>query len=97
MIEKEEKEEKRVKVEEADNSVKKIGKYISYKDIKIGEGRSPRKGNTCVVKYVGSLPNKHVFDQSGKKPFSFTIGVGEVIQGWDQGIMSMIFNVLYYP
>ena len=40
------------------------------------------------MKYTGSLPNKHVFDQSGSKPFVFTIGVGEVIRGWDEGIMS---------
>jgi len=31
-----------------------------------------------------------VFDQSGKKPFVFRIGVGEVIKGWDQGIMSKV-------
>ena len=54
----------------------------------VGKGRSPRKGAKCTVKYVGTLPNKQVFDKTGKKPFVFTIGVGEVIKGWDQGIMS---------
>lgn len=72
--------------------MKKIGQYISYKDITVGTGRSPVKGRKCSVKYVGSLPNKKVFDQSGKKPFVFTIGVGEVIKGWDQGIMSKCYS-----
>ena len=82
-------DEKRPKKEEATSEIKKIGKYISYKDVTIGNGKSPRKGCKCTVKYVGTLPNKHVFDQSGKKGFTFKIGVGEVIKGWDDGIMSM--------
>ena len=83
-------DEKRSKNEKpGGDSIKKIGQYITYKDIKIGEGKSPRKGSKCTVKYVGTLPNKHVFDQSGKKPFVFKIGVGEVIKGWDDGIMTM--------
>ena len=81
-------DEKRPKKEEATSEIKKIGKFISYKDITIGNGKSPRKGSKCTVKYVGTLPNKHVFDQSGKKGFTFKIGVGEVIKGWDDGIMS---------
>ena len=84
-------EAKKAKKEEAtEGQIKKIGDYITYKDIKIGEGRSPRKGSKCTVKYIGTLPNKKVFDQSGKKPFVFRIGVGEVIKGWDQGIMSKV-------
>ena len=83
-------ESKKAKKEEStEGQIKKIGEYITYKDVKIGEGRSPKKGSKCTVKYVGTLPNKKVFDQSGKKPFTFKIGVGEVIKGWDQGIMCM--------
>ena len=85
-------DEKRPKKEEATSEIKKIGKFISYKDITIGNGKSPRKGSKCTVKYVGTLPNKHVFDQSGKKGFTFKIGVGEVIKGWDDGIMSKPSN-----
>ena len=83
-------EAKKAKKESTEGQIKKIGDYITYKDIKIGEGRSPRKGSKCTVKYIGTLPNKKVFDQSGKKPFVFRIGVGEVIKGWDQGIMSKV-------
>ena len=90
-IEKKEPEVKKVKAEEtSQGGIKKIGKYISYKDVTIGTGKSPRKGSKCFVKYIGTLPNKSVFDQSGKKPFVFTIGVGEVIKGWADGIMCMI-------
>lgn len=91
-------ESKKAKKEEStEGQIKKIGDYITYKDVKIGDGRSPKKGSKCTVKYVGTLPNKKVFDQSGKKPFTFKIGVGEVIKGWDQGIMCMdcILDSLY--
>lgn len=56
---------------------------------------SPKKGNTVTAHYTGWLD---VDGKSGKKfdssvdrgrPFSFTIGAGQVIQGWDQGIMAM--------
>lgn len=39
--------------------------------------------------YIGRLTNNKVFDQSGKKPFSFRLGMGQVIKGWDQGIQGM--------
>jgi len=59
------------------------------------EAPSPQKGNTVTAHYTGWLD---VDGKSGKKfdssvdrgrPFTFTIGAGQVIQGWDQGIMAM--------
>ena len=43
------------------------------------------------VKYSGTLTDGSVFDSSHKrnKPFSFTIGIGQVIRGWDEGVMTM--------
>lgn len=53
-----------------------------------GRGVMPEKGAVVEVHYTGSLTNDTVFDSSykRKKPFSFTLGKGQVIKGWDEGI-----------
>lgn len=64
---------------------------LQYIDIIEGEGASPTQGQTVVVHYTGTLTNGKVFDSSVERnqPFSFKIGVGQVIKGWDEGVMSM--------
>lgn len=64
---------------------------LKYTDEKIGEGDSPKSGKTVTVHYTGTLENGKKFDSSRDRnqPFSFTIGVGQVIQGWDEGVMTM--------
>ncbi len=56
-----------------------------------GKGRFPTKGQTVVVHYTGKLPDGKVFDSSRKtgKPFSFVLGAGQVIKGWDEGLAMM--------
>lgn len=68
---------------------------LSYEIAQEGNGRSPRRGERVVVHYTGWLdeqgkPGKK-FDSSvdRKAPFDFTIGVGQVIRGWDEGVLSM--------
>jgi len=54
-----------------------------------GEGKVAKKGNRVAVKYVGKLANGKVFDKSTGAPFSFGLGRGEVIKGWDLGVEGM--------
>lgn len=64
---------------------------LKYVDVKVGNGVSPVKGKQVKVHYTGTLENGKKFDSSvdRNEPFSFVIGVGQVIQGWDEGVMSM--------
>ncbi|XP_065083840.1 peptidyl-prolyl cis-trans isomerase Fkbp12 [Ochlerotatus camptorhynchus] len=55
------------------------------------EATYPKKGQVAVVHYTGTLDNGTVFDSSRTrgKPFRFTVGKGEVIRGWDEGVAQM--------
>ncbi|KAN0003273.1 hypothetical protein ACTFIZ_009446 [Dictyostelium cf. discoideum] len=59
--------------------------------IKAGNGYMPPVGATVTVHYVGTLTNGSVFDSSRKRgqPFSFKLGAGQVIKGWDEGVAKM--------
>jgi FKBP-type peptidyl-prolyl cis-trans isomerase len=60
-------------------------------DEKVGDGETAEPGDRVTVHYTGTLrKGGKQFDSSvGKKPFAFTLGAGEVIQGWDQGVAGM--------
>jgi peptidylprolyl isomerase len=64
---------------------------LQYVDVKEGTGAAPQKGQKVTVHYTGTLENGKKFDSSKDRnaPFTFTIGVGQVIQGWDEGVASM--------
>ena len=61
---------------------------LRYKIIQKGSGAQAEKGKSVSVHYEGSLDNGQVFDSSyrRKDPITFTLGIGQVIQGWDEGI-----------
>lgn len=64
---------------------------LQYHDLVVGQGASPEAGQTVVVEYAGFLESGKLFDSSYKRPdaFSFAIGEGNVIKGWDEGVLSM--------
>lgn len=63
---------------------------LKYSIIKKGEGKPLKKGDKVYVHYIGKLMNDSTFDSSiNRDPFSFYLGEGEVIKGWDEGISLM--------
>ncbi len=66
-------------------------KELEITDLRVGTGAAAKIGNTVVVQYKGMLENGTEFDSSYKRsePFEFTLGKGEVIPGWDQGVLGM--------
>ena len=64
---------------------------LQYEDIVEGAGPSPQPGQRVTVHYVGTLENGKKFDASTDRgqPFTFVIGRGQVIKGWDEGVMTM--------
>ncbi len=66
----------------------KTNSGLRYKIIQKGSGPKAVKGKTVSVHYEGALDNGQVFDSSFKRnqPIDFTLGIGQVIPGWDEGI-----------
>lgn len=64
---------------------------IVMEDVKIGEGAEVKSGDMVVVHYVGTLPDSTEFDNSRRRgqPFTFQVGAGSVIKGWDEGLVGM--------
>ena len=64
---------------------------LKYVDEVVGTGESPKFGKPVTVHYTGTLEDGTKFDSSVDRgqPYEFPIGVGQVIRGWDEGLMSM--------
>ena len=64
---------------------------LVVEDLKVGEGKVAKAGDTVSVHYRGTLANGTQFDASYDRgqPFSFNLGAGQVIKGWDQGVAGM--------
>jgi peptidylprolyl isomerase len=79
----------------SESKMTKTPSGLQYEDTKVGTGASPQKGQTCVMHYTGWLWENGAkgkkFDSSLDRgtPFSFPIGQGRVIKGWDEGVATM--------
>lgn len=75
----------------ADENVVTTDSGLQYVVIAEGDGASPQSGNRVFVHYVGTLEDGTKFDSSRDRgrPFDFTIGQGQVIKGWDEGVGMM--------
>lgn len=64
---------------------------LQYIDLKVGTGATAQAGQTVSVHYTGWLENGKKFDSSVDRgqPFSFPLGAGRVIKGWDEGVQGM--------
>jgi FKBP-type peptidyl-prolyl cis-trans isomerase FkpA len=64
---------------------------LYMEDLEVGTGATATAGNTVVVHYTGWLPDGSEFDSSRTRnqPFSFQLGEGQVIRGWDEGVEGM--------
>jgi peptidylprolyl isomerase len=68
---------------------------LKIEDTKVGTGAQPKAGQTCVMHYTGWLYENgnrgKKFDSSvdRREPFEFKIGIGQVIKGWDEGVLTM--------
>ena len=80
-----------------DNGVSDITS-LQISDVKVGDGPEAKSGQTVSVHYTGWLYSASAADHHGtkfdssrdrKEPFEFRLGAGQVIQGWDQGVVGM--------
>jgi FKBP-type peptidyl-prolyl cis-trans isomerase len=64
---------------------------LKYTILKAGKGATPKTGQTVFVHYTGTLTNGKKFDSSRDRgePFSFILGQGQVIAGWDEALSTM--------
>jgi FKBP-type peptidyl-prolyl cis-trans isomerase len=64
---------------------------LKYTILKAGKGATPKPGQAVFVHYTGTLTNGKKFDSSRDKgqPFSFKVGAGQVIPGWDEALSTM--------
>jgi FKBP-type peptidyl-prolyl cis-trans isomerase len=77
--------------EKKEGKVQTTKSGLKYEDLKEGKGAEAKKGDTVTVHYTGWLKDGKKFDSSldRDRPFTFKLGAGRVIKGWDEGVAGM--------
>ena len=72
-------------------NITKMKDGLQIQDEVVGAGTEAETGNQVTVNYIGTLTDGKKFDSSydRNQPFTFTLGAGEVIKGWDEGVAGM--------
>ncbi|KAI0661431.1 hypothetical protein C8Q70DRAFT_971440 [Cubamyces menziesii] len=87
---KQEKKKEKAEKEKPKAQTKTVAGGVKVTDHKTGSGPQAKAGDMVSMRYIGKLENGKIFDQNTKgKPFKFRLGKGEVIKGWDVGIVGM--------
>jgi FKBP-type peptidyl-prolyl cis-trans isomerase len=76
---------------EKDGAKRVTASGLTIEDLKVGDGQEAKKGDNVEVHYTGWLTSGTKFDSSVDRgrPFSFRLGAGQVIKGWDEGVAGM--------
>lgn len=78
------------KVEKKGPVTREVAPGVEVTDTKVGDGAVAKNGKKIGMRYIGKLDNGKIFDSNTKgSPLSFTLGRGEVIAGWEKGIVGM--------
>lgn len=72
-----------------EDSLRSVGRGVWIHDVQLGSGEPVDSGTVIEVHYVGMLADGRTFDATDRKPFSFTLGAGLVINGWEDGLLGM--------
>ena len=72
-------------------ALKRTASGLRYEDVEVGRGVEATPGRTVLVHYTGWLASGEKFDSSRDRgePFSFPLGQGQVIPGWEEGVAGM--------
>jgi FKBP-type peptidyl-prolyl cis-trans isomerase len=75
----------------AEQAHSQIMQNLKIEDVVVGTGAEAKNGDTVKVNYVGTLDDGTKFDSSydRNQPFAFSLGAGQVIKGWDLGVLGM--------
>ncbi|KAG1735124.1 uncharacterized protein EDB91DRAFT_1145394 [Suillus paluster] len=87
---KKEKKKQKAAEEKKGGAAKELTGGVKIRDVKSGDGKTAKNGAKISMRYIGKLQNGKIFDQNTKgKPFTFKLGAGDVIKGWDVGVAGM--------